>query len=56
MKLNRDVRNVCGGLINKPKGPGGILLSRETENIPEMEHSPREEGGQPVKLDQIKKI
>lgn len=56
MKLNRDIRNVCVGLINKPDGSGRILSSRETENILEMEHRPREEGGQTVKLDQIKKI
>lgn len=43
-------------LINKANAPGEILLPSETENILEIEHSLRGEGGQPVKLDRMKEI
>lgn len=45
MNLNRAFRNVSVCLTNKSKGPGEILLSSETENILETEHSLRGEGG-----------
>lgn len=50
MNLNRAFRNVFVCLINKSNGLGEILLSSETENTLEIEHSLRGEGGRPVKL------
>lgn len=56
MHLNRAFRNVSVCLINKSNGPEEILLLSETENLLEIEHSLRREGGRPVKLDRIKEI
>lgn len=56
MNLNWIFRNVSVCLINMSNRPADILLSSETENILEIEHSLRGGGGSPVKFGQIKEI
>lgn len=38
MNLNRNFRNICVDLINRPNGSREILLSKGTENILEIEY------------------
>lgn len=49
MHLNRDFRNVCVDLINRPNGSEEILLPKGTENILEIEYDLRKEEGICVK-------
>lgn len=39
MNLNRNFSNICVDLINRPNGSREILLSKETENIVEIEYA-----------------